>query len=73
MELLPDITEKFTPDILLAMAEVQQARSDFQLEKFVVNQHDTDEMRYQQTVIELQQLYYTIKTCLLYTSDAADE
>lgn len=65
MELLPDITEKFTPDILLAMAEVQQARSDFQLEKFVVNQHDTDEMRYQQTVIELQQLYYTIKTVSL--------
>lgn len=65
MELLPDITEKFTPDILLAMAEVQQSRSDFQLEKFVVNQHDTDEMRYQQTVIELQQLYYTIKTVSL--------
>ena len=65
MELLPDITEKFTPDILLAMAEVQQSRSDFQLEKFVVNQHDTDEMRYQQCVIELQQLYYTIKTVSL--------
>jgi hypothetical protein len=65
MELLPDITEKFTPDILLAMAEVQQSRSDFQIEKFVVNQHDTDEMRYQQTVIELQQLYYTIKTVSL--------
>ena len=65
MELLPDITEKFTPDILLAMAEVQQSRSDFQLEKFVVNQHDTDEMRYQQCVIELQSLYYTIKTVSL--------
>jgi hypothetical protein len=65
MELLPDITEKFTPDILLAMAEIQQSRSDFQIEKFVVNQHDTDEMRYQQTVIELQQLYYTIKSVSL--------
>lgn len=65
MELLPEITEKFTPDVLLAMAEVQQARSDFQLEKFVVNQHDTDEMRYQQCVIELQQLYYTVKTVSL--------
>lgn len=65
MELLPEITEKFTPDVLLAMAEVQQSRSDFQLEKFVVNQHDTEEMRYQQTVIELQQLYYTIKNVSL--------
>jgi anion-transporting ArsA/GET3 family ATPase len=65
MELLPEITEKFTPDLLLAMAEIQQSRSDFQLQKFVVNQHDTEEMRYLQTVIELQQLYYTIKTVSL--------
>jgi hypothetical protein len=62
---LPNIEEKYTPEILLAMAEVQQARSNFQIEKFVVNQHDTVEMRYQQTVIELQQLYYTIKTVSL--------
>jgi anion-transporting ArsA/GET3 family ATPase len=62
---LPDVEERYTPDVLLAMAEIQQARSNFQLEKFVVNQHDTDEMRYQQTVIELQQLYYTIKTVSL--------
>jgi hypothetical protein len=65
MELLPDINEKFTPDVLLSMAEIQQSRSNFQLEKFVVNQHDTDEMRYQQTLLELQQLYYTIKTVSL--------
>jgi len=65
MELLPEITEKFLPDIMLAMSEVQQARSNFQLEKFVINQHDTDEMRYVQTIIELQQLYYTIKTVSL--------
>jgi anion-transporting ArsA/GET3 family ATPase len=65
MELLPEITEKFTPDLLLSMAEIQQSRSDFQLEKFVVNQHDTEEMRYLQTVIELQHLYYTIKTVSL--------
>jgi anion-transporting ArsA/GET3 family ATPase len=62
---LPDIEEKYTPEVLLAMAEVQQSRSNFQIEKFVVNQHDTDEMRYVQTVIELQQLYYTIKTVSL--------
>lgn len=62
---LPNIEEKYTPEVLLAMAEVQQSRSNFQIEKFVVNQHDTDEMRYVQTVIELQQLYYTIKTVSL--------
>jgi len=67
MDIVPfeNVEEKFTPDILLAMAEVQQSRSNFQLEKFVVNQHDTEEMRYVQTVIELQQLYYTIKTVSL--------
>jgi hypothetical protein len=62
---LPDVEEKYTPEILLAMAEIQQSRSNFQLEKFVVNQHDTEEMRYMQTIIELQQLYYTIKTVSL--------
>lgn len=62
---LPSIEDKYTPEILLAMAEIQQSRSNFQLEKFVVNQHDTEEMRYMQTVIELQQLYYTIKTVSL--------
>lgn len=62
---LPNIEDKYTPDVLLAMAEVQQARSNFQLEKFVINQHDTEEMRYFQTIIELQSLYYTIKTVSL--------
>ncbi len=58
---LPNLEEKYTPEILLSMAEVQQSRSNFQIEKFVVNQHDTDEMRYFQTLLELQSLYYTIK------------
>jgi hypothetical protein len=62
---LPNVEDKYTPDVLLAMAEVQQSRSNFQIEKFVVNQHDTEEMRYMQTIIELQQLYYTIKTVSL--------
>jgi hypothetical protein len=65
MDSLPDITSKLNSTILEAMAEIQQARSNFQLEKFVVNQHETDEMRYMQTLIELQQIYYTIKTVSL--------
>jgi hypothetical protein len=59
------VEEKFTPEILLAIAEVQQSRSKYQLDKFVVNQHDTDEMRYFQCVTEIQSLYYTIRTVSL--------
>lgn len=62
---LEKVNEKLTPNILLAIAEIQQPRSQFQLEKFVVNQHDTDEMRYYQTLIEIQQVYYTIRSVSL--------
>ena len=44
-----------------AIAEVQQPRSRFQLERFVLGQHATEEMRYYQTVIELQDLIYKYK------------
>lgn len=60
-----NVEEKLTPDVLLAMAEIQQPRSQFQLEKFVINQHDTDEMKYFQCVTEIQQIYYTIRTVSL--------
>lgn len=62
---LEKLDKHFTPDVLVAMAEVQQARSNFQLEKFVVGQHDTVEMQYVQTLLELQNIYYTIKTVSL--------
>jgi len=65
IELFSKIKEKYTPDVLNAIAEVQQARSNFQIEKFVVGQHDTKEMQYYQTLIELQSLYYTLKTVSL--------
>jgi len=41
-------------EIEKAIAEVQQPRSRFQLERFVLGQHATPEMQYYQTVIELQ-------------------
>lgn len=44
-----------------AIAEVQQPRSRFQLERFVLGQHATDEMKYYQTVIELQDAIYKYK------------
>lgn len=65
MELLPDITKRLDATVLLAMAEIQQSRSPFQLEKFVINQHSTPEMQYSQCVTEIQDLYYTIKTVTL--------
>jgi len=48
-------------EIEKAIAEVQQPRSRFQLERFVLGQHATDEMRYYQTVIELQDAIYKYK------------
>lgn len=43
-------------EIEKAIIEIQQPRSNFQLNSFVVNQHLTEEMRYYQTLIELQDL-----------------
>jgi hypothetical protein len=44
-----------------AIAEIQQPRSRFQLERFVLGQHATEEMRYYQTVLELQDMIYKYK------------
>lgn len=52
-------------DIFNSIAEIQQSRSNFQIENFVLGQHDTDEMKFYQCVIEIQQLYYNIKTVSL--------
>ena len=45
-------------DIEKAIAEIQQPRSRFQLERFVLGQHKTPEMQYYQTCIELQDMIY---------------
>jgi hypothetical protein len=45
-------------EIEKAIAEVQQPRSRFQLERFVTGSHATPEMRYYQTCIELQDMIY---------------
>ena len=44
-----------------AIADVQQPRSRFQLERFVLGQHATNEMRYYQVCLELQDLLYKYK------------
>jgi hypothetical protein len=48
-------------EINKAITEVQQPRSRFQLERFVLGQHATPEMKYYQTVIELQDAIYKYK------------
>lgn len=61
MEYLPTPISESHP-IFAALAEIQKPRSRFQLEKFVVGQHDTPEQQYKQTLLEIQNLYYTLKT-----------
>lgn len=48
-------------EIEKAIAEVQQPRSRFQLERFVLGQHATPEMQYYQVCIELQDMIYKYK------------
>jgi hypothetical protein len=48
-------------EIESAIAEVQQPRSRFQLERFVLGQHATPEMQYYQVCIELQDMIYKYK------------
>jgi hypothetical protein len=52
-------------EINKAIAEVQQPRSRFQLESFVLGQHATPEMKYYQTVIELQDAIYKYKLAVI--------
>ena len=48
-------------EIEKAIAEIQQPRSKFQLERFVTGSHITPEMQYYQTCIELQDMLYKYK------------
>ena len=48
-----------------AIAEIQQPRSRFQLERFVLGQHATSEMQYYQTVLELQDSIYKYKLAVI--------
>jgi hypothetical protein len=48
-------------EIERVIRQVQQPRSKFQLERFVLGQHPTPEMQFYQTCIELQDLIYKYK------------
>lgn len=57
--------ESIPEEIFSAIFEVQKPRSRFQLEKFVLGQHDTAPIQYLQTIIEIQSTYYSLKRSLL--------
>ena len=48
-----------------AITEIQQPRSRFQLEHFVIGQHDTPEMQFYQLMLELQDTKYKIEVTKL--------
>lgn len=48
-------------DILKYIRAVQQPRSRFQIERFVIGQHDTVEMQFYQLCLELQASLFSIK------------
>lgn len=61
MELMKIVNAKATPVLLAAFNDIAESRTQFQLDKFVVKQHDTEEMRYKQVLLELQSLYFGIR------------
>lgn len=52
-------------DIENAIIEIQQPRSNFQLERFVLGQHLTPEMQYYQLLLEIQDLTFKHKNALI--------
>ena len=56
-----NVEDIVTADILNSIKEIQQPRSRFQLEHFVLNQHDTEEMRFYQCVLEIQNMRTTLR------------
>jgi len=53
------------PDILESIEEIIQSRSRFQLERFVLGQHDTIEMAFQQVCMELRSAIFSWKRATL--------
>src|ERR1019366_66210 len=49
-----DLISKVGNDLAKAIRTIQQSRSNFQIEHFVVGQHDTEPRRWWQCVLELQ-------------------
>lgn len=54
-----------TEGLLQAFNEIQQPRSPYQIEKFVIGQHATIEMQYFQCVLEMQIKYNNIRRSII--------
>lgn len=61
---LPEVIKSKHP-VLNAFNEISQSRSNFQLERFVLGQHDTPEQRYKQVVLEVQTLVVALQKNIL--------
>lgn len=53
--------KKVDEELIHAFKEIQQPRTPYELKHFVLNQHDTDERRYAQCVLELQIKYNNLR------------
>lgn len=62
---IKEVDEIVPKDLLSQIIEIQQSRSVFQLKNFVINKQQTEEMKYFQTLIELQNIYFTLKRVYL--------
>lgn len=60
-EIVPHVEPTVLDEISESIAEVQQPRSRFQLERFVVGQHATEEMRFYQVCLELQAAIFSYR------------
>jgi hypothetical protein len=64
-EILPEIFDKGIEKIIKHAQSIQQPRSNFQLEKFVIGQHETSQMQFYQTCIEIIEGYFNLKIAKL--------
>jgi uncharacterized protein YrzB (UPF0473 family) len=56
---------EIAPKILQAFETINQPRSNYQLEHFVVGQQDTKEMQYYQVVLEMKSMFFAIRRTTL--------
>ena len=63
--MLPEITNKMPNELIEKYVEIIQPRSNYQLEHFVIGQHETPEQQYIQCLNEIHNLYYTIQNVSL--------
>ena len=61
MEIKPLELDENYDHVLSCLKEIQQSRTNYQLKRFVVGQHDTPQQQYKQVLLELQSLIFTVQ------------